>query len=183
MMLRTSTAVSLGFGMALIATGAGAQQTSLKEQIVGTWMTTSWEQTLPDGSKLHRFGETPKGVNVFLPDGRFFVMFARPDLPKLSSNNPMKPTPQEAEAIQTGSIAYFGTYTVDEHARTISMRVDISTLPNQVGVPQPRKITAMSASEMRYENATPIAGGRIEVALKRAPAATTTGAGSMGRPN
>jgi hypothetical protein len=169
--------------MALIATGAGAQQASLKEQIVGTWMTASWEQTMPDGSKLHRFGADPKGMNVFMPDGRFMVMFARPDLPRISSNDPMKPTPQEAEAILTGSIAYFGTYTVDEQARTISMRVEASTLPNQLGTPSQRKITALSANDLRYENPTPMAGGRIEVAFKRAPAAATTGSGAMGRPN
>jgi hypothetical protein len=48
----------------------------------------------------------------------------------------MKSTPEENKAIMEGSIAYFGTYTVDEAAKTISMRVETSTFPNQVGTEQ-----------------------------------------------
>ena len=90
---------------------AVAQTKSLKDQLVGTWTVVSWEQTTKDGAKVQRFGSNPKGVNTFGADGHFFMMFARPDLPKIASNDPMNPTPEEAKAITTGSVAYFGTYT------------------------------------------------------------------------
>jgi hypothetical protein len=101
-------------GLALLTGSAVSQQKSLKDQLVGTWTVASWDQTNKDGSKLQRFGANPKGVNVFNADGRFFVMFAHPDLPKIASNNPMTPTPDEAKALVQGTISYFGTYTVDE---------------------------------------------------------------------
>jgi hypothetical protein len=38
--------------------------------------------------------------------------------------------------VMEGTIAYYGTYTVDEMGKTISLRVEASTLPNQVGSEQ-----------------------------------------------
>jgi Lipocalin-like domain len=58
---------------------------SLKEQLLGSWTATSWEQANKDGTKFQRFGANPKGVNMFDANGRFFVMFARADLPKNAS--------------------------------------------------------------------------------------------------
>jgi hypothetical protein len=91
-----------------------AQQKPLKEQLAGTWTLVSWEQAFKDGTKRQDFGTNPKGVASFETNGHFFVMFARPDLPKVASTDRTKVTPQEAQAITVGSIAYFGTYTVDE---------------------------------------------------------------------
>ena len=39
-----------------------------------------------------------------------------------SLQDPNKPTPEEAKAIAVGSIAYYGTYTVDEANKVISMK-------------------------------------------------------------
>jgi hypothetical protein len=147
--------------------------------VVGTWTVVSWTQTAPNGGKLQRFGANPKGVNVFGADGRFVVMFARADLPKIASNDPMRPTPDEARLIAIGTIAYYGTYTVDEQAKAINLRVEASTLPNLLGTEQKRTITSVAANEMTYQNLTPTSGGRIDVALKRAQTPTTTGAGPM----
>src|SRR5712691_4688792 len=107
-------AILLLLGLALLPGSAVSQQKSLKDQLVGTWTVVSWEQTNKDGTKFQRFGANPNGVNVFDANGRFFVMFSRPDLPKIASNNPSTPTPEEAKAIVSGAISYFGTYTVDE---------------------------------------------------------------------
>jgi len=156
-------------GLALPTSSAVSQQKSLKEQLVGTWIPVAWDQQLPDGSKLQRFGANPKGVNVFDANGRFFVMFARADLPRIASNNPMKTTSEEAQTITAGTIAYYGTYTVDEANKTIAMKVETSTLPNQLGLDQKRVILALTADELRYTNPTPLAGGTITVSLKRAP--------------
>ena len=103
--LSVGAATALGLG--LLSGGAIAQQKSLKDQLVGTWTAVSWVQTRPDGSKLERFGAPPKGINVFEPSGRFFLMYARPDLPKIAANNPSTATPEEAKAILAGSYRLF----------------------------------------------------------------------------
>ena len=162
----------LTFGAAaalgLLPRAAAAQQKTLKEQIVGAWTLVSWVQTRADGTKNYRFGNNPKGVNMFSPNGRYSLIIVQPDLPKLSSNDPMKPTADEAEAIVRGSIAYFGTYEVDEASKTLSLQLDGTTLTNQVGMPQKRTIDSISPEEMHYSNATAVGGGKIELVWKRA---------------
>jgi hypothetical protein len=155
-------------GLGLLPRAAAAQQKSLREQIVGTWTLVSWVLTRPDGTKNYRFGNNPKGINMFGSDGRYSLIIVQPDLPKLASNDATKATAEEAQAIVRGSIAYFGTYDVDEASKTLTLQLDGTTLANQLGLPQKRKIDAISADEMRYSNAIAVGGGSIEVAWKRA---------------
>ena len=169
--LSLSAITALGF--ALLPGSAVGQQKSLKDQLVGTWTTVSWEQTNKDGSKFQRFGANPKGVNVFDANGRFYVMFARADLPKFAANNPMKTTSEENKAVMEGSIAYFGTYTVDEAGKSISLRVEASTFPNQVGNEQKRNITSISANDLQVSNPNASAGGQISYVMKRATTVAT----------
>jgi hypothetical protein len=156
-------------GLALLPASAPAQQKTLKEQLVGTWTLVSWEQVQKDGTKQQDFGANPKGLASFDGNGRFFVMFARPELPKIASSDRTKVTPQEAQAINVGSIAYFGTYTVDEPSKALLFKIESSTYPNQVGAQQKRVITSLTADELKYTNMTVIGGGGpIDTAFKRA---------------
>jgi Lipocalin-like domain len=155
-------------GLVLLPNNAAGQQKSLKDQLVGTWTAVSWDQTSKDGSKFQRFGANPKGVNVFDANGRFVVMFARADLPKIASNNPSNPTPEEAKAIAGGAISYFGTYSVDEANKTITLRIEASSYPNLIGADQKRLITSLTSDELKYSNPAPTTGGTIDVGLRRA---------------
>src|SRR6202162_5823241 len=156
------------FGLALLPSSSALAQTkSLKDQLVGTWTLVSWEQANKDGSKQQDFGPNPKGVASFDANGHFFVMFARPDLPKIASTDRTKVTPQEAHAINVGLIAYFGTYTVDERSKTVSLKIESSTFPNQLGIDQKRVITSLTADELKYTNTT-ASGGPIDTVFRRA---------------
>ena len=165
--LLTVSAVT-AFGLALLPNGAVGQQKSLKDQLVGTWTLVSWEQANPDGSKLQRFGANPKGVNVFDANGRVFVMYTRPDLPKIASGNPSTPTPEEAKAIVGGAIGYFGTYTVNEADKSIVFRLEASSFPNLLLADQKRTIVSVTADELKYGNPVPITGGQINYVFRRA---------------
>ena len=154
-------------GLALLPTSAVSQQKSLKDQLVGTWTLASWERVLPNGNKVQSYGTNPKGIVVFEANGRFFLMFARPDLPKIASNNPATATAEEAKAVMAGSIAYFGTYTVDDANKVISLRMDASTFANQLATDQKRTITSITADELKYDTVA-LNGDKISVGLKRA---------------
>jgi hypothetical protein len=148
---------------------AMAQTKSLKDQLVGTWTLASWEQTNNDGSKRQDFGPNPKGVTTFDTNGHVFTMYAKPDLPKVASSDRSKPTPEEGQAIAAGLLAYFGTYTVDEASKTISLQLESSSYANQLSVPQKRVISTLTADELKFTNPTPTAGGgQINIAYKRA---------------
>jgi hypothetical protein len=163
-----SLSVLAALGLTFLTGSAVAQQKSLKEQLVGTWTATSWEQTNKDGTKFQRFGTNPKGVNMFDANGRFFVMFARADLPKNGSNDPMKTTSEENKAVVEGTIAYFGTYAVDEAGKTVTLLIEASSFPNQVGSEQKRTITSLTANELKMGNPTALSGGQINYVMKRA---------------
>ena len=143
---------------------AFGQKTSLKEQIVGTWIHVSTTVTTPDGKKMDRPGQ---GVVIYAPDGYFAFVNVANNLPKLAANNRDKATVEEAKAIVAGSIAYYGTYTVDEGTKTIVPKVEGSTFPNMVGTDQSRIVTSITADEMRFTNPKAPAGV-LEIVWRRA---------------
>jgi Lipocalin-like domain len=51
-----------------------------------------------------------------------------------------------------GSIAYFGTYTVNEADKVITAQIEGSTFPNFVGTDQKRIITSITADELKFTN-------------------------------
>ena len=154
-------------GFALLPGSAVAQQKTLKELIIGTWSLVFWEQTYHDGRKDQAFGANPKGINTFDASGRFTSIFLRPDLPKLASNDRVKPTPEEAMAIAKGAIVYYGTYTVNEAEKSISLNIEGTNFPNQMGMAQNRIVTTISADELKYRNLASTSGAQIEHAFKR----------------
>jgi Lipocalin-like domain len=157
------------FGLGLLSGGtAVAQQRSLRDQLIGTWTLVSWEQTRPDGTKIYRFGSNPKGINTFDADGHFSVIILHPNLPKVASGDASKMTPDEARAIAGGTIAYFGTYAVNEAERILSLRIAGTTLVNQLGIDAKRLVTMINANEMKYRNPTSVGGGQIELVWTRA---------------
>jgi hypothetical protein len=146
-----------------------AEQPFLKQKLLGTWMLVGWDQVRPDGSKFQKYGTDPRGFHIFEPNGRFFAMMARPDLPKIAASDPQKATSDEARAIMAGSIAYYGTYTVNEAERMVILRMDASTFPNQLGRDLPRRIVSVTANEMVYANPdATTGGGQIQLSWKRA---------------
>jgi len=132
---------------------------SMRELIVGTWNFVVAEVTAPDGKKSFPFGETPKGILIFAPDGHFAQIHVAGDVPKIASNNRLTGTPEEYAAIMRRSISLFGTYTVDEAKKTVTFHIASSTFPNWEGESQVRTIDTLTADEFRNTNPN-VAGGR-----------------------
>jgi hypothetical protein len=165
--LAMTTTALLCLVVGLSASDSRAQQKSLKEQLVGTWTLVSSDQVRADGSKLNEFGADPKGINVFDANGRFFLMVASADNSKIASNDRSKMNSEE-DGLIVESIAYYGTYTVNEKAKFISLHLDASTFPNQIGTEQKRTITSLTADELRYSNPAAISGVQVHQVWKRA---------------
>ncbi len=132
---------------------------SLKEKIVGTWDFVTAYVTAPDGKKSYPFGETPKGIIIFTPDGRFAQIHVASDVPKIASNNRLTGTAEENQAIMRRSISVFGGYTVDETKKTVTFNIVSSSFPNWEGEAQTRVIDLLTADEFRNTNPN-VAGGR-----------------------
>src|ERR687893_460324 len=97
-----------------------AQQRTLKERMVGTWHFVIAEITARDGKKSFPFGPSPRGILIFTPEGDFTQTHIAAGIPKIASGNRLAATAEEYAGIVRGSIALFGTYTVDEANSTIT---------------------------------------------------------------
>jgi hypothetical protein len=157
MKLRTIAAAMLA--LALSAGAAAQPANSLKDQIVGSWNFVVAEVTAPDGKKSFPFGETPKGILIFTPDGRFAQIHVAGDVPRIASNNRLTGTPEEYAGIMQRSLSVFGTYTVDEANKTVTYHIVSASFPNWEGEAQTRVIDKLTADE--FVNTNPnVAGGR-----------------------
>jgi hypothetical protein len=161
-------AIMMCLAIAFVNTTVVAQSKSLKEQLIGTWILVSNIMERPDGTKIEQFGPNPKGILIFAPDGHFSTVNARADLPKLASGNRSRATPEETKAIVEGSLAYYGTYSVNDADKMITVVVEGSTYANQIGTVQKRLITSITSDEMKFTNPAATSGGSLQLVWKRA---------------
>ena len=140
-----------------LCAGEAAAQNSLKQQLVGTWDFVVAEIAAPDGKKSFPFGEVPKGILIFTPDGRFAQIHVAADAPKIASNNRLTGTAEEYAAIMRRSLSVFGSYTVDEEKKTVTFNIVSSTFPNWEGEAQTRNIDKLTVEE--FVNTNPNVGG------------------------
>ena len=174
-MFRTALAafvavVSAGYA----AHAADAQKNgSLAKQVVGAWTLTSLVLD-QDGKKSEPYGPGAKGTVIFTSSGRTAVVITRAELPKFASNNRTTGTPEENKAAVAGSIAYFGTYDVNEAEKVVITHVEASTFPNWVGTDQKRTLE-VSGDEMKFINKAPSMGqGFVTASWKRVKEGRTT---------
>jgi hypothetical protein len=147
------------------STSGVAQGNSLKDQLVGTWIYVSSTGKRDDGSAVPR--PSLQGAVTYTADGRFHFITTRTDSPKYASNDPARPSAEEAMAIASGSIAYTGTYTLDENTKTIHANVETSTFPNLVRAPNQRRIiTSISSDENEIHDPPHTRRGHVRVCVE-----------------
>lgn len=154
-------------GIALLSGSAVSQQKPLKAQLVGTWTLVSNDNVTPDGTKRQIFGPDPKGIMILSADGRFALIATNPARPKFKGNTRLDGTPEENKAAIAGTVAAFGTWSVDEAANTLITRIEGSLFPNDEGREQ-RRLVTLAGDELRQVNLNPGSGGRAEIVFKRA---------------
>jgi hypothetical protein len=152
-------AIQFAFAALSLALTTTASAQDLQNQLIGTWDFVVAQVKAPDGKISFPFGEFPKGMLIFTPDGRFMQIHVAGDVPKIASNNRLTGTPEEYAEIMRRSISVFGTYTIDEGKKTVTYHIVSASFPNwQVGV-QTRTIDKLTADEFINTNPT-VAGGR-----------------------
>ena len=123
--------VSLCIGMTAMPL-PGSQDRSahagIREQFVGAWRLVSLEAPGPDGT-MHRADST--GLLVFTRDGHMSV--------QVMERNPPPPAPAGPEQYSQGGYeATFGTFAIDEGARTFTFHVEGAFVRTLVGKDLPR---------------------------------------------
>jgi hypothetical protein len=123
--------------------------------LVGTWKLVSATQ-IENGQSKEYLGPHPLGQVIFDANGQFSDILLRSDLAKFRVNNRASGTADENAAVVKGSIAYFGTYTLN--GDTLKMHIEGSTFPNWGNTDQTR-LVHLSGNQLTWENATASAGG------------------------
>jgi hypothetical protein len=149
--------------------GAMAQAPSVKDGIVGAWTFVSVVSQADDGTRGEPFGTGPKGIMIVTADGHFSLFQSTAQLPRLAANDRARATPEEATTVVRDSIAYYGTYTVNEAAREISLTLVGSTYTNLMGpTPQRRIITTLTPTELAFSNPRTPSGVTLHTVWRRA---------------
>lgn len=140
-MLRTDVMWVIASLLWSTALAAGqAPKPSERQNLVGVWELVSLQDHRPNGEVLDWMGKKPTGILIYSPDGRMTIQIMRDPRPiaanpiwssdghRLLPNAPAS----EIRDAYSGYYAYFGTWDVDEQARTVTHHVDASLRSGEV---------------------------------------------------
>ena len=134
-----------------------------KEKLIGSWRLVSCVGYWSDGRVTYPYGPNAIGLMVYDAEGNFSGQIQGQDRPPFASGNLLRGTPEEMKAAFEGYVAYYGTYEVDEVARSLTHHVQGSLFPNWIGVDQTR-LYKISDNQLRLTT-PPFVGKRSNLTL------------------
>lgn len=96
-----------------VEAGQGKSQVELRKPLIGTWQLVSIEGGANPGNR----GSKPTGLIIYDAHG-YMAAQIMPDRPRPKWTG--TPTPEQMVEAFRGYTAYFGTYTIDEKAGTVT---------------------------------------------------------------
>lgn len=120
--------LSVMFASALAAQGAAAQ--TEQNSVVGVWKLVEYHDWKPDGAENMRIGPGAQGMFIYTADGRLSLHIMTGNDRALVS---AETTDAERGAIYSPYIGYYGTYSVDYDAMTVTHHIEGSKSPNRIG--------------------------------------------------
>jgi hypothetical protein len=153
---------------------APAQQAQrpIKDMLVGAWTLLLDDGVTADNIQVPRMGPNPIGLAIFTPNGHFSAQIMRTvNRPPFKSNDRDTGTADENKAAIQGVRSAFGTYTVDEGAKSIDFKTEGSSFPNAEGTRQKYLVTEITDETLTIEtpiSPTPSAGPvKIQLILRK----------------
>ena len=132
----------------------------LMDDAAGTYLLAG-ETREQNGAKT----ELPtKGSLSLDKSGRYMLTTFLPNLPKIASENRTTATPEESRAIVSGSLAHYGTYSVQD--KTLIFKVERSSFPNWDGIEQRRPFN-LNGDELKYTLGNASGGGSVTLTWTR----------------
>jgi hypothetical protein len=135
---------------------------TFKQRLLGAWRSTGYQAVREDGNVIHPMGEALLGYILYTHDGYMTATLMRPGRASFALADLTLASIEELAPAARSYFSYGGPYHVDEASGIVTHRVEISLLPNWIGIEQKRKILfdgdrlelrglapAMFAGEMR----------------------------------
>jgi hypothetical protein len=123
-------------GIGLIVSVSAFAQKDLKSQVVGVYSLASIYDQMPDGKKNDTWGEGVEGSAILTSSGMFSVQILAANRHNSSTQGPRDPVGP--------IVTYYGTYAVDEAAKTVTYHIKGSSFPAWNGLD--RKVTVDSVT-------------------------------------
>lgn len=141
---------------------ATATMQTLTAALIGAWTLVSYVSR-SDGRTSESFGPHPHGSAMFDASGRFSIIVVRADLAPFAVSSRDGGTHEENAAVVRGSLAYFGTYTVEAARRELIFDIRGATLPNWIGTRQRRGVRLGDEGRLVLVNPVASGGGIAEI--------------------
>lgn len=117
--------------------------------LAGTWTLVAADKILPDGVRLHDFGDAPSGLLMIDTDGRYTLQIYRQGRPQFTGSDKKSGTPQELRAAVEGSSTHFGRLAIDEPSQTLTFIIESAVFSNWEGSRQERRYE-LKGDELSY---------------------------------
>lgn len=121
-----SASAIVGVGLAALPGIAFSQGKSLRDSIIGSWLVTSVVDQYESGRKINNWGEVRGNFN-FDPSGRFSQIIIGDPQAAIKTADPRKP--------DAPVVAFYGSYTVNEANKTVSLKLEGASYSARVGTP------------------------------------------------
>jgi hypothetical protein len=138
---------------------ARQQTKSVQQQLIGTWHLVYAITTLPDGTKREGFGGNTQGILMLDRKGNFSIQLMGDARRKFASNSRLQGTPEENKGVAMGSIAYYGTLSIDDATHTVTLHVANNSFSNWDGTDQKRIITKLAGDDLTWSDPATSMGG------------------------
>lgn len=134
-------------GLAVLSGSATAQDKTLKQQLIGAWSLVSVYDQTTDGKKNDVWGPGVQGSLMLSPTGRFSYFVVAANRQKAATNDarngPMGPI-----------VGFYGTYTTDDGAKSLTFHIERSTFPQWDGLDRTAKVELLTGDELSFANST-----------------------------
>lgn len=135
--LRLCGSAAMGFIASSAKVFAQSEKSAAKDLIVGSWTLMIADDVGKEGNKVPGFGPLPNGTAMFGSDGRYSL--------ELKSGSGKEPP-----------LTSSGTYTLDDAAKTLTLRVDQSSASNWRGTTQAGKLNFLTSDYLGWTQSTPL---------------------------
>ena len=132
---------------------------------LGSWDLVSFEHVLPSGEASEPFGNSPVGLLVYQADGRMSAQLSTGNSTKLSSDDSLAVSLEEAAGAWRTYFGYWGRFQVNDKEGVVVHRVQGSSFPNWIGTDQARHFRFDGANRLILE--TESASGRYTLTWQR----------------
>jgi hypothetical protein len=136
----------------------------VRERLLGAWRLVSSDWRDEMGKVDSPLGDDAVGQLIYDGSGSVSAQLMRLNQPRFVDDDWRRADTAERAAAWLGYFCYFGTYTVDDAAGTVTHHVEGSSFPNLVGTDQLRHFT-LAESHLSLTAQTP--WGRVSLVWEK----------------